>query len=275
MALAGPLFFMEWIKRFCGCIYHFSISVTLVVLQRQKSLPDIDGTTKMSATSLWCGLPWSLASTPWAMILQISCNIFLAFKWILMMTWGQHTSHYTTAKLSFHVWNNDLIWWQSKIDAQKHFRKTTITSSWTLSKTIIPITIVRAQMPSNPNKKSRTRDDKGWIVVSAEHYGADYIPLDSSHRKLVKWNIFKSSQAQDRISLFNKSMIFNSSGLCELSDWSTGAALAWRVFSSQNNCIIMKGLKIGHKIFMIIWCNLRHILGKAWSWYMLKIWNTN
>ena len=28
--------FMEWIKRFCGWIYHFSISLTLVVLQRQK-----------------------------------------------------------------------------------------------------------------------------------------------------------------------------------------------------------------------------------------------
>ena len=28
--------FMEWIKLFCGWIYHFSISLTLVVLQRQK-----------------------------------------------------------------------------------------------------------------------------------------------------------------------------------------------------------------------------------------------
>ena len=37
---------MEWIKRFfCRWIYHFSISFTLVVLQRQKSLPDIGGTT--------------------------------------------------------------------------------------------------------------------------------------------------------------------------------------------------------------------------------------
>ena len=32
-------------KRFCGWIHHFSISLTLMVLQRQKSLPDIDGTT--------------------------------------------------------------------------------------------------------------------------------------------------------------------------------------------------------------------------------------
>ena len=50
------------------------------------------------------------------LILQISCNIFMAFKWILMMTSGQNISHYTTAKLSVHVWNHDLIWWQNKID---------------------------------------------------------------------------------------------------------------------------------------------------------------
>ena len=39
---------MEWIKRFCGWIYHFSISLTLAVLQRQKSLPDIVGTSYYS-----------------------------------------------------------------------------------------------------------------------------------------------------------------------------------------------------------------------------------
>ena len=93
------------------------------------------------------------------LISQISCNIFLPFKWILMMTSGQNISHYTTAKLSVNVWNHDLIWWQNKIDTQKHFHKTTITSSWTLSKTKIPITIVKAQMPSNPNQKSRKRDN--------------------------------------------------------------------------------------------------------------------
>ena len=77
------------------------------------------------------------------------------------MTSGQNISHYTTAKLSIHVWNHDLIWWQNKIDTQKHLHKTaTITSSWTLSKTKIPITIVKAQMPSNPNQKSRMRDNE-------------------------------------------------------------------------------------------------------------------
>ena len=37
------------------------------------------------------------------LILKISCNIFLTFKLILMMTSGQNKSHYTTAKLSVHV----------------------------------------------------------------------------------------------------------------------------------------------------------------------------
>ena len=63
-----------------------------------------------------------------------------------------------TAKLSVHVWNHDLISWQNKIDTQKHIRKTTITSSWTISEMKIPITIVKAQMPSNPNQKSCMRD---------------------------------------------------------------------------------------------------------------------
>ena len=76
------------------------------------------------------------------------------------MTSGQDISHYTTAQLSVHIWNHDLIWWQNKIDTQKHIHKTTITNSWTLSKTKIPITIVKAQMPSNPNQKSHTRDNK-------------------------------------------------------------------------------------------------------------------
>ena len=103
------------------------------------------------------------------LILQISCNIFLTFIWILMMTSGWNISHYTTAKLSVHVWNHDLIWWQNEIDTQKHFRETTIMSSWTLSKTKIPITIVKAQMPSNPNQKCRTRDNNAGLLPCIEH----------------------------------------------------------------------------------------------------------
>ena len=35
------IFFMGWTTRFCVLIHHFSISLTLAVLQRQISLPDI------------------------------------------------------------------------------------------------------------------------------------------------------------------------------------------------------------------------------------------
>ena len=135
-----------------------------------KSLPDIGGTT----------IQYVVHTMSDELILQISCNIFLAFKWILMMTSDQNISHYSTAQLSVHVWNHDLIWWQNKTDTQKHFRKTTITSSWTLSKTIIPITIVKARMPSNPNQKSRTRDNK-WTHL-----------LNSFHSLQITWGISTS-----------------------------------------------------------------------------------
>ena len=89
-----------------------------------KSLPDIGGTT---IQDVGCLAAMGLAMEPGVhtmsdkLILQISCNIFLDFKWILMMRWGQNVSHYTTAKPSVHVWNHDLIWWQDKIDTQKTF----------------------------------------------------------------------------------------------------------------------------------------------------------
>ena len=106
------------------------------------------------------------------------------------MASGQHISHYTTAKLSVHVWNHDLIWWQNKIDIQKHFRKTTITSSWTLSKTKIPITIVKAQMPSNTNQKSRTRDNNPGqkrhvpLMFSWWHINGTWAPSQYPKRRL-------------------------------------------------------------------------------------------
>ena len=115
---------MEWTTRFCVLIYHFSISLTLAVLQRQKSLPDIGGT---AIQDVGCLAAMGLAMEPGVhtmsdeLILQILCNIFLAFKWILMTRWGQNILHYTTAKPSVHVWNHDLIWWQNKIDTQKTF----------------------------------------------------------------------------------------------------------------------------------------------------------
>ena len=169
--LKVPLIFvMEW-KRFVGRFIIFQ-SVLLWWYYDKKSLPDIGGTTIHPR----CRPPRcqravmepGVHTMSDELILQISCNIFLDFKWISMMTSGQNISHYTTAKLSVHVWNHDLIWWQSKIDTQKHFRETAITSSWTLSKTKIPITIIKAQMLSNPNQKSHTRDNNMlfWVRSS-------------------------------------------------------------------------------------------------------------
>ena len=150
-------------------------SVLLWRYYNYKKLPDIGGTIIQDVGQL---VVMRAAMEPGGhtmsaeLILQISCNIFLAFKWMLIMTPGQNISHYTTAKLSVHVWNHDRIWWQNKIDTQKHFHKTTITSSWTLSETKIPITIVKAQMPSNPNQKSRMQDNKGtvWHWSAASHH---------------------------------------------------------------------------------------------------------
>ena len=77
---------------------------------------------------------------------------------------GQNISDYTTAKPPVHVWNHDLIWWQNKIDTQKTFPQDYDYELLNLSKTKIPITIVKAQMPSNPNQKSRMRDNK-WFAT--------------------------------------------------------------------------------------------------------------
>ena len=145
-----------------GGLLFFNQSYSGGITTPKKNLPDIGGTTIQDVGDLAVmrsAMEPGVHTMSDELILQISCNVFVAFRWILMMTSGQNISHYMTAKLSVCVWNHDLIWWQNKIDTQKHFRKTTITSSWTLSKTKIPITIVKAQMLSNPNQKSRTRDN--------------------------------------------------------------------------------------------------------------------
>ena len=72
---------------------------------------------------------------------------------------GQHIPHYTTAKPSVHVWNHDLIWWQNQNLYTKTFPQDYDYELLNLSKTKIAITIVKAQMPSNPNQKSRTQDN--------------------------------------------------------------------------------------------------------------------
>ena len=74
-----------------------------------KSLPDIGGTTIQDVGPLAAMVP-GIHNMSYELILQNSCNIFLSFKWILVMKSGQNISHYTAAKLSVHVWNHDLIW---------------------------------------------------------------------------------------------------------------------------------------------------------------------
>ena len=98
----------------------------------KKSLPDIGGTTIQDVgllAAMGGAMEHCVHTMSNELVLQILCNIFLAFKLILMMRSDQNISHYTTAKLSVHVWNHDLIWWQNKIDTQKHFHKNTITNS--------------------------------------------------------------------------------------------------------------------------------------------------
>ena len=99
-------------------------SVLLWRYYNDKKALDIGGTT---IQDVGCLAAMGLAMEPGVhtmsdeLILQILCNIFLAFKWIIMMRWGQNKSHYTTTKPSVHVWNHDLIWWQNKIDTLKTF----------------------------------------------------------------------------------------------------------------------------------------------------------
>ena len=74
---------MEWIKRFCGWIYHVSISLTLAVLQRQKSLPDISGPIIQDVGHLAvmrAAMEPGVHTMSDELILQISCNIYI---WLL------------------------------------------------------------------------------------------------------------------------------------------------------------------------------------------------
>ena len=93
-------FFMEWTKRFCGWYYDDKkpTGYWRYCHSRCRPLAAMDpGVHTMSDELI--------------LQIQISCNIFLAFKWILIMRSGQNISHYTTAKLSVHVWKHGLIWW--------------------------------------------------------------------------------------------------------------------------------------------------------------------
>ena len=74
------IFFMEWITRFCGWIYHFSISHIWRYYNDKKAYRIFAvHPFKMSANSLSCGLPCSLASTPWAMSLYFKLRAISVF----------------------------------------------------------------------------------------------------------------------------------------------------------------------------------------------------
>ena len=156
---------MEWTKRFV-CWFLNVQSVLLWWYYNDKKAYRILAVLRTIQDVGSLELPWDspgVHTMSDELKLQISCNISLAFKWISMMRSGQNISHYTTAKPSVHVWNHDLIWWQNKIDTQKTFPQDYDNHLLNLSKTKIPITIVKAQIPSNPNQKSRMRDNKHYI----------------------------------------------------------------------------------------------------------------
>ena len=72
----------------------------------KKSLPDIGGTTIQDVgplAAMRAAMGPGIHTMSDELMLQISCNIFLAFKSILMMRSGQNISHYMTAKLLVHV----------------------------------------------------------------------------------------------------------------------------------------------------------------------------
>ena len=69
-----------------------------------KSLADIGGTTIQNVGPLSPMEP-VVHTMSNELIPEIPCNIFLAFKWILMMKSGHNISNYTASKLSVHVSN--------------------------------------------------------------------------------------------------------------------------------------------------------------------------
>ena len=96
-----------------------------------KSLPDIDGTTKMSAAWLPWDSPWSLASTPWAMSLHFKFRAI--YFWLLneYQWWDEAKIYHIIRKLSHRFMCEIMIWSgdKTKLIRKKHFHKTTTTSS--------------------------------------------------------------------------------------------------------------------------------------------------
>ena len=78
---------MEWTTRFCVLIYHFSISLTLVVFQRQKTYRVLALLPKMSAAWLprdcLASTPWATSNGPWCMGIkgEMSGTVCVTFTW--------------------------------------------------------------------------------------------------------------------------------------------------------------------------------------------------
>ena len=120
--LIVPLFFMEWKTRFCVLIYHFSISLTLAVLQRQKPYRILAVLLpfKMSAAWLPWDSQWSLASTRWAMSLYIKFRAI--YFWLLneYWWWDEAKIYHIIRQLSHRfmceimIWSGDKKNWYTK-----------------------------------------------------------------------------------------------------------------------------------------------------------------
>ena len=106
-----------------GWSHLFSISSNSGGITLTKSLPDISGTT-IQYVGPFAPMESGVHTISNELILQISCDISLALKWISMMRSGHNISHHTTAKLSVNVWNHQLIWWPNKIDTQNFSTRT-------------------------------------------------------------------------------------------------------------------------------------------------------
>ena len=108
--LKSRWFFME-----CGWIYHFLISLTLPVLQRQKAYRILAVLPfKMSAPWLPWDSPWSLVSTPWAMSW---CFKFRAiYFWLLneYWWWDQAKIYHIIRQLSHRFMCEIMIWSDDK-----------------------------------------------------------------------------------------------------------------------------------------------------------------
>ena len=108
---------MEWTKRFVGGFFSFRSALTLVVYNDK------------NAYRILAALPFKVSAPHLApmsneLILQISCNIFLTFRWILMMRPGLYyvlrrhwptmsTAKYRTLSSSSEFLNTQMIFGNS------------------------------------------------------------------------------------------------------------------------------------------------------------------